>query len=205
MNIVIDTGDLAQLRQGLQQFSDRRFQSGLSEALNKTARAIYDEWGGQLATRIDRPTQPTRLGPSISRADVGRLAAAVGLKDMIRGQSEGAPSEYLAPQEYGGDRKVKKFERALQAQGVMPVGSKVVPGKYAMLDGYGNISKAQIVQVLNQLSDQLSKGYRRVISVNAAKRATAASRAGRVYVADRENRRVQIFSPDGKFLTKWTN
>ena len=28
---------------------------------------------------------------------------------------------------------------------------------------------------------------------------------GRVYVADRENRRVQIFSPDGKFLTKWTN
>ena len=28
---------------------------------------------------------------------------------------------------------------------------------------------------------------------------------GRIYVADRENRRVQIFSADGKFLGKWTN
>lgn len=27
---------------------------------------------------------------------------------------------------------------------------------------------------------------------------------GRVYVADRENHRVQIFSPDGKFIGKWT-
>ena len=28
---------------------------------------------------------------------------------------------------------------------------------------------------------------------------------GRVYVADRENRRVQIFSPEGKLITKWTH
>jgi DNA-binding beta-propeller fold protein YncE len=28
---------------------------------------------------------------------------------------------------------------------------------------------------------------------------------GRVYVADRENRRVQVFDADGKFLTKWTD
>ncbi len=29
--------------------------------------------------------------------------------------------------------------------------------------------------------------------------------AGIVYVADRENSRVQLFSPDGKFLTQWTD
>jgi len=28
---------------------------------------------------------------------------------------------------------------------------------------------------------------------------------GRVLVADRENNRVQIFSPDGEFLTQWTD
>lgn len=28
---------------------------------------------------------------------------------------------------------------------------------------------------------------------------------GRVYVADRENRRVQVFDADGKFITKWTD
>ncbi|HEU0123356.1 MAG TPA: peptidyl-alpha-hydroxyglycine alpha-amidating lyase family protein [Bryobacteraceae bacterium] len=33
----------------------------------------------------------------------------------------------------------------------------------------------------------------------------AIDKRGRIYVADRENRRVQIFSPDGKFLTKWTH
>ena len=29
--------------------------------------------------------------------------------------------------------------------------------------------------------------------------------AGRVYVADRENRRVQVFDQEGKFLSKWTD
>ncbi len=28
---------------------------------------------------------------------------------------------------------------------------------------------------------------------------------GRVFVADRENNRIQIFSPDGEFLTQWTD
>lgn len=29
-------------------------------------------------------------------------------------------------------------------------------------------------------------------------------RTGRVYVADRENHRIQIFTPDGEFITQWT-
>ncbi len=33
----------------------------------------------------------------------------------------------------------------------------------------------------------------------------AVDREGIVYVADRENSRIQLFSPDGKFLTEWTN
>ena len=28
---------------------------------------------------------------------------------------------------------------------------------------------------------------------------------GRIYVADRENNRVQIFSPDGEFIDEWTD
>ena len=32
----------------------------------------------------------------------------------------------------------------------------------------------------------------------------AVDNRGRVYVADRTNERVQVFDPDGKFLTKWT-
>ena len=33
----------------------------------------------------------------------------------------------------------------------------------------------------------------------------AVDRQGTVFVADRENSRIQIFSPDGKFLREWTN
>src|SRR5438309_1945839 len=33
----------------------------------------------------------------------------------------------------------------------------------------------------------------------------AVARDGRVYVADRENSRIQIFTPDGKYITEWTD
>jgi DNA-binding beta-propeller fold protein YncE len=33
----------------------------------------------------------------------------------------------------------------------------------------------------------------------------AVDRAGRVYVADRENSRIQVFTPGGEFLTEWTD
>lgn len=33
----------------------------------------------------------------------------------------------------------------------------------------------------------------------------ALDRDGRIYVADRENSRIQIFTPEGKFLTEWTD
>jgi DNA-binding beta-propeller fold protein YncE len=33
----------------------------------------------------------------------------------------------------------------------------------------------------------------------------ALDRSGRVYVADRENSRIQLFTPEGKYLTEWTD
>lgn len=33
----------------------------------------------------------------------------------------------------------------------------------------------------------------------------AIDRSGKVYVADRENSRIQVFTPDGKFLAQWTD
>lgn len=181
MNITIDTREIEQLAKRVAGFSDRRFQSGLADALNKTARSVADEWAGQMRTKIDRPTSLTQRSVITTRADVGRLTAQISLRDAMPGPGL-PPDVYLAPQEFGGDRRIKKFEQALQSRGAMPRGHKVVPGKYATLDGYGNISRGQIVAVLNQLGAELSVGYRKVISASAAKRATAAARSGRVYL-----------------------
>ena len=181
MELRIDASDLVRLRGRLEQFSDRRWQSGLAAALTGAAFAIRGEWGGQIVTRLDRPTQLSRGAVRVDRADVGRLQAVVRLNGQA--QADVQPAEYLATQEAGGDRRQKKFERALQASGAMPAGHKVVPGKGARLDQFGNIARGQIVQVLNQLGANLSVGYRQVIGRTAAKRAASADRAGRKYVA----------------------
>lgn len=184
MRFTVDTSEVERVAKDLLGFSDRRLQSALALAINNTARAIKDEWGGQLYTKVDRPTPLTRGAARLSeRADVGHLQAEVKLRDVTdRGDP---PSSYLLPQERGGSRELKKFERALVARGVMPAGTRAVPGKYATLDQFGNVSRGQIVQILNQLvgSGALSVGYRKVISTSATKRASSARRAGRTYVA----------------------
>lgn len=181
MTTITITG-IAELRATLEGFSDRRFESALAEAINETGKAVRDEWGGQLHTRIDRPTALTKGAAVLRRADVGRLVAEVEMRDSIKGSDALPPSAYLEPHEFGGDRQTKKFERALQARGAMPSGHRVVPGQYAKLDAFGNISRGQIVQVLNQLGANLSVGYQQVISRNQGKRERSAARAGRVYV-----------------------
>lgn len=185
MNFTIDTSELEALRRDLAAFSDRRFESGLAEALNNTAFAVRDVWGGQISTRVDRPTSLSVRSPRVVKADVGRLVAEVRISGEVPGDAGGiAPAEYLATQARGAaDRRVKKFERALQSAGAMPAGWKVVPGNYAKRDAWGNISRGQIVQVLAQLGRDLSPGYQKVISRNAERRAASVARAGRVYVA----------------------
>lgn len=182
MTTITITG-IAELRATLEGFSDRRFESAMAEALNRTARHVADVWGGQMATKFDRPTAMTYRAARVSeRADVGRLTAEVSLRDTVP-NSGIAPSEYVLTHEQGAsDRRMKKFERALVAGGAMLAGHKVVPGKHAKLDQFGNISRGQIVAVLNQLGDALSEGYQQVISRNAAKRAFSAAKRGRRYV-----------------------
>lgn len=71
-----------------------------------------------------------------------------------------APSRYLAAEILGGPRKHKRFEKALQARGIMPAGSYAVPGAAAPLDSNGNIPGSFIVQLLSYLQAFGEQGYR---------------------------------------------
>lgn len=174
-----------ELRQALAEFSERRLRSATATALTRTARQFAADWSRQLAQRLDRPTPATLRSVVVKRAENtdAQPTAEVRIRDQARMERGTPPVQWLAEQEMGGRRGVKKFEAALQAQGAMPRGWAAVPGPAAKLDSYGNVTRGQIVQVIAQLGAQFSPGYQRVISQSAAKRAASAIRRGRAYVA----------------------
>lgn len=184
MNLTITT-DAADLRRQLREFSDRRFRSAMATALTRTAVQVGKLWTQQLATRIDRPTPTTLRAVQTKRAENrdANPVAEVRIRTDARGAGGTAPAEWLAPQELGGPRRLKKFEQALQRQGSMPAGWRAVPGPAATRDTYGNVSRSQIIQVVAQLGAQYSPGYARVIGASAQRRAARAARLGRAYVA----------------------
>jgi len=190
------------LKAQLQGFSDRRFRAAVATALTRTAGAVRQQWRQDLQADIDRPTPLTRNAAISMPANAGKLQAEVFLREQLAGGGV-APAEYIGTQERGGDRRLKRFEQALVASGAMPAGMRAVPGRGARLDSFGNVSRAQIVQVLNQLGAKLSVGYQQVISRSAAKRAASAARAGRQYVAipqDRNGLPAGIYARTGRGL-----
>lgn len=180
MKIVVDTSGLERLRGELSGFSARRMNAVVATALTRTARLVRDGWTGQLNTEIDRPTPRTQAAAGFTGARADSLQASVFLKDQLAGTS---PAEYLKAQETGGSRFLKKFEQALVASGAMPAGYFTVPGRAAVRDGYGNVSRGQLVAVIRALGQDFSPGYQRVISKNTARRLQAQARSGRRYMA----------------------
>lgn len=135
------------------------FREQASIALNWTIFNARDAQRVGMQNVFDRPTSFT-LGRTnmVMRATPLLLQAQTKIR---ADQSTGvAPVNYLGPSIFGGRRKVKGFERALQARGLMPSGWIAIPGNGAKLDAYGNMSRGQIVQILSVLGAAESKsGY----------------------------------------------
>lgn len=130
---------------------------------------------------FDRPTAYTLNSMFVKGATKNNLEAKVWLKDNPFGK--GTPADrYLAPQIFGGERRQKGMERALQAARLMPAGHFAVPAAGAQLDANGNVKRSQIVQILSQLRAQLGAGYESRASGSAASRRTI-RRQGQTYFA----------------------
>lgn len=180
MKLDIQVTGINELRSEFKEFSERRLNAVVATALTRTAKTVSQGWSANIRGAIDRPTDRTIKAVSFTGARADSLQSIVFLKDRM---GDASPSVYLAPHEFGGDRLLKKFERALISSGAMPSGHFTVPGKHATLDGYGNVSRSQLVAVIRSLGSQYSPGYQRVISRDAKKVLKAQSRHGRQYVA----------------------
>lgn len=178
--LTVKLDGLTELRAQLQEFSDRRFRNAVSTALTRAAKDMSIGWQEQINRRLDRPVARTQSATVFTSATAVTLQSEVRVKDQMTGTP---PAQYLNPQERAGSRWTKKFELALQAAGVMPRGYVAVPGRGAQLDGYGNVSRSQIIAVITQLGTEYSPGYARVIPKTVAGRLAVMARRGRSYVA----------------------
>lgn len=177
--IKIEINGVKELQSQFKDFSQRRMNAALATGLTLAAKRVSQDWQGQVDSKVDRPVARTRSASMFRGASANNLVAEVKLKDQMAGL---APATYLAPQEWGGNRLVKKFERSLIASGAMPRGYITVPGKHAQRDSYGNISRALIIAVISQLGKDFSEGYQQVISKNTEKRLASQARRGRRYI-----------------------
>ncbi len=128
----------------------RQHERALLVALDRTAVDVQAAERAEMQDSFDRPTPYTLRGVFVQRTRNRVPEAAVGLPSQRQSGARGA-GVYLEPQIEGGRRELKGFERRIRQLGVMDGTQFIVPGRFARLDAYGNVSRGQILQVLSQL------------------------------------------------------
>jgi hypothetical protein len=127
-------------------------------ALTRTAQDVMKAEQKQVDDVFDRPTPYTRNAFYLKPATKQKPESRVWIKSDT---FKGTPAEnFLRPHIDGGSRKQKRFERALSAAGLMPVGYYVIPGEACPLDQYGNIPSRFIVQMLSYFKAFGEQGYK---------------------------------------------
>lgn len=183
MNITIDTKGLREAGQALGTFSDRRFRAALATALTRTALAVRQDQQAEMRDVFDRPTRYTLSSLYVKPATAESQAAEVGIKNDFTTRS---PISWLRWQIDGGNRTPKAFEKLLIRAGAMPAGKLAVPGKFAKLDAFGNMSTGQLRQILSQLRIEPTRGATTVLPTvyaadNDATRKAKQRRIGAAY------------------------
>lgn len=129
----------------LLQDQQRQMPFAIALTLTRTAQDVKKAEEAEMRSVFQLPTPYTMRSLYLKSATKATLTARVWVKDTDRSD------HYLLPQIMGGARPLKRFERLLVQRGVMQPNERAVPGAGAKLDGYGNMSRGQIVKVLSQL------------------------------------------------------
>jgi hypothetical protein len=130
----------------------------LRGAVNVAGKHAKNEVYKLMPSVFDRPTPYTLRSLYFDPLTKTNSQAVVGFKSETSGG--GPPAhKYLNPHVYGGGRGAKRFEKALQAYGILPEGWYAVPGAGAPIDAFGNVPGRFIVTLLSQLRIQLFSGY----------------------------------------------
>lgn len=170
--------------------SDRQLRFAGVLTATRVAQAVKGAQERAMPAVLDRPTAYTLRSLFMRKATVVEPVAEVWFKDERAASRQAIPAAtYLAPQVYGGARRVKRFERVLQLAGHMPNGYQCVPGGGCKRDASGNPSRGQLIQILSQLRITLTAGHTRNMPFEARGQIAAQRRAGgRYFVAKAGNK-----------------
>ena len=165
IDVRVDTSELNGLVKQLERLNARGISFATQRATNNVAFKVRDAWKTKAAQVFDRPTAFTRNAVLVQRAGTFRSAGGFTgtgtevARVFIRDEAAGiTPQIYLQQQVVGGERRLKRSERALQAIGVLPSGFFVVPGQGAKLDNSGNVRAGQITRILSALRASTDPG-----------------------------------------------
>ena len=135
-------------------------------ALNSIAAGVKTDIVASMKASFDRPTPWTLNAFRVDKATKSNLTATVQMREFA---PNGTPAwKYLAPQIEGGARNQKRFEKALQITN--QAAAFALPAEGAKLNAYGNVSVAQITQVLSGVGAFAENGYTANATVRSGKR-----------------------------------
>jgi hypothetical protein len=156
-----------------------------AKAIGWTIYNVRDAQRAGMGSVFDRPTAFTLYKSNLVNVPDVQGVDLTGQWYVRADQSTGIPPvNYLRPNIFGGRRKLKRFELALQANLAMPKGWIAIPGPGAKLDGFGNMSRGQIMQILSVMrSAETTSGY----SANQTERSKARNKKPRDYFVSMPN------------------
>jgi hypothetical protein len=170
-------------------------------AMTKTAQEIKRAERAKMEQSFDRPTPWVLNSLYVKPATKAKPEARVWIKDEA---AKGTPASKILQAEIdGGARRQKRSEKALQAVGILPSGWVAVPTRWAKKDGYGNMDRGQIVQILSHLRAQLGSGYESRLggkTFDAAKVKKRIAKTGLQYVAIKPGQKNNL--PPGIYESK---
>lgn len=140
--------DIRDALKQLADIKDKQLPFATSLAINRTAQKVKEREQHEIRDVFYRPTPFIQNSIFIKPSNKTNLTARVGVKDNAFGK--GIPAiKPLEAEIVGGERRLKRYEVALRAIGVLPDGYFTVPGEGAEIDSFGNMKAGQIRQLLS--------------------------------------------------------
>jgi hypothetical protein len=183
------TGSIADVIAQVRGVPSRVIQFAASTALTRTAQASQKKIVALMPSLFDQPTRYTLNSTRIVPSTVQTLSARVAVKDQAGAGN--TPENFLLPNVAGGQRKEKRYERAMRYAGVLLPGERTVLSRSAPRDTSGNLPRSELSRIMVLTGSRSASKRRSKASVAGDKAYFVGTVSGQRGVWKRKGRSVE--------------